>query len=102
MVHVQEWLVEVGQVQVVLGLVVLGERLILRRRELAEGRQVRVHVGHVEAVRLVEVTIPGEEEETCGDSLQHGPWRRHTGDVATVDKNISNTKDQIPRPTLTD
>ena len=62
-VHVQQRLVEVGQVQVVLGLVVLGERLVLGRRELAEGRQVRVHVRHVEAVRLVEVTVAGGRRE---------------------------------------
>lgn len=57
-VDVEQRLVDVGQVQVVLGFVVLGEGIVLRRRELAEWRQVRVHVGYVEAMRLVEVAIP--------------------------------------------
>lgn len=60
MVYIQEGLVQVGQVQVVLGFVVLGERLVFWRRKLAERCQVRVDVGNVEAVRLVEVTIPGK------------------------------------------
>lgn len=60
MVHVQERLVQVGQVQVVLGFVVLGKRLVLGRGKLAERREVRVHVGYIEAMRLVEVTIPWE------------------------------------------
>ena len=58
MVYVQERLVQVGQVQVVLGFVVLGKRLVFRRRKLAERRQVCVHIGDVEAMGLVEVTIP--------------------------------------------
>lgn len=58
MVHVEQRLVDVGQVQVVLGFVVLSEGIVLGRRELAEWRQVRVHVGYIEAVRLVEVAIP--------------------------------------------
>lgn len=64
MVHVQQRLVQVGQVQVVLGFVVLGERLVLRRGKLAERCQVRVHVRYVETMRLVEVTIPEEENDT--------------------------------------
>lgn len=55
-------MVQVGEVQVVLGFVVLGEGLVFRRRELAERRQVCVHVGDVEAMGLVEVAIPGGEE----------------------------------------
>lgn len=60
MVYVQERLVQVGQVQVVLGFVVLSKRLVFWRRKLAERRQVCVHVSYIEAMRLVEVTIPGK------------------------------------------
>lgn len=58
MVDVQKWLVDVGQVQVVLCFVVLSEGVVLGGRELAEWRQVCVHVGNIEAMRLVEVAIP--------------------------------------------
>lgn len=61
MVYIQQRLVQVGQVQVVLGFVVLCEGLILRRWELAERRQVCVDVSDVETMRLVEVSIPEEE-----------------------------------------
>lgn len=61
MVDIQQRLVKVGQVQVVFCFVVLGEGLVLRRWELTERRQVRVDVSDVEAMRLVEVTIPEEE-----------------------------------------
>lgn len=59
MVDVEQGLVDVGQIQVVLCFVVLSKGIVLGRRELAEGRQVCVHVGNVEAMRLVEVAIPG-------------------------------------------
>lgn len=58
MVHVQQRLVQIGQIQVVLGLVVLLEGLVFRRWELAEGGEVCVDVRDVEAVRLVKITIP--------------------------------------------
>lgn len=60
MVYIQEWLVKVRQVQVVLCFVVLSESLILWRRKLAEWRQVCVHISDIEAMRLVEVAIPGK------------------------------------------
>lgn len=55
-------MVQVGEVQVVLGFVVLGKCLVFRGRKLAEWRQVCVHVSNVEAMRLVEVAIPGERK----------------------------------------
>lgn len=60
MVYIQERLVQVRKVQIVLGFVVLGKRLVFWGRKLAERRQVCVHISDVEAVRLVEVTIPGK------------------------------------------
>lgn len=57
-------MVQVGEVQVVLGFVVLGKRLVFRGRKLAERRQVCVHVSDIEAMRLVEVAIPGERKST--------------------------------------
>ena len=59
MVHIQKGLVEIGQVQVVLGFVVLFEGLVFRRWELTERSKVCVDVRNIEAVRLVKIAIPG-------------------------------------------
>lgn len=62
MVHIQEWLIQVGEVQVVLGFVILCKCLVFRGRELAERRQVCIHISNIEAMRLVEVAIPEERK----------------------------------------
>lgn len=62
MVYIQERLVKVRQVQVVLCFVVLSESLVLWRRKLAEWCQVCVHISDIEAMRLVEVAIPGKQQ----------------------------------------
>lgn len=67
MVHIQEWLIQVGEVQVVLGFVVLCKCLVFRGRELAEWRQVCIHISNIEAMRLVEVAIPEEKKRHGSD-----------------------------------
>lgn len=62
MVHIQQGLVNIGEVEVVLSFVVLSESLVLRGWEFAERGKVCVNVSHVEAVRLVEITIPEREK----------------------------------------
>lgn len=84
MVHVQKRLVQVGQVKVVLCFVVLGKRLVLWRRELAERRQVCVHIGDVEAVRLVKVPVPGREREF---ERRHAASAAFTADATVVPRN---------------
>lgn len=62
MVHIQKWLIQVGEVQVVLGFVVLCKCLIFRGRELAERRQICIHISNIETMRLVEVAISEERK----------------------------------------
>lgn len=57
-VYIQKWLVQVGQVQVVLGFVVLSKCFILWRGKLTEWCKVCIDISNVEAMRLVEVSIP--------------------------------------------
>lgn len=77
MVHIQEWLIQVGEVQVVLGFVVLCKCLVFRGRKLAERRQVCIHISNIEAMRLVEVAIPEGKRHGLDFTVTAAPTGHH-------------------------
>lgn len=69
MVHIQQRLVEIGQVKVVLGFVILCKSLILGGRKFAQWGKVSVHVSNIKPMRLIKISIPKKNKikiVTCG------------------------------------
>lgn len=68
-VHIQQRLVEIGQVKVVLGFVILCKSLILGGRKFAQWGKVSVHVSNIKPMRLIKISIPKKIKikiVTCG------------------------------------
>lgn len=57
-VHIQQRLVEVGQVKVVLGFVIFRKSFILGGRKFTQRGEVSVHISNIKPVRLIKISIP--------------------------------------------
>lgn len=62
-VHVQQRLVEIGQVKVILCFIILRKRFILRGRKFTQGGKISVHVSDIKSMRLIKIAVSKQEKQ---------------------------------------
>ena len=63
MVHVQQRLVEIGQVKVILCFIILRKSFILGGRKFTQGGKISIHVSNIKSMRLIKIAVSKNEKQ---------------------------------------
>lgn len=62
MVDIQQWLVEIGQVKVILCFIIFCKSFIFRGRKFTEWGKISVHISYVKSMRLIKIAVSKNKE----------------------------------------
>lgn len=62
-VHVQQRLVEIGQVKVILCFIILRKSFILRGRKFTQGGKISIHVSNIKSMRLIKIAVSKKQKQ---------------------------------------
>lgn len=57
-VHIQQRLVEIGQVKIIFCFIIFSKSFIFRGREFTEWSKISVYISYIESMRLIKISIP--------------------------------------------
>lgn len=77
MVHIQQWLVQIGQVKVILGFIIFSKSFIFWGRKFAQWSKICVDISNIKSMRLIKISIPKMgtdiQDETANAELNNLP-----------------------------
>jgi hypothetical protein len=62
-VHIQQWLVEIGQVKVILCFIIFCKSFIFRGRKFTERGKISIHISYIKSMRLIKIAISKKENQ---------------------------------------
>lgn len=64
-VHIQQRLVEIGQVKIIFCFIIFSKSFIFRGREFTEWSKISVYISYIESMRLIKISIPKKKSLAC-------------------------------------